>query len=121
MAGDFALIVRARLIHATVAALVTAFAFAGCGAPEGSADPEPSAGQSPPAPKNADRLLSELRVAEREQPDTYDRDAFGSAWADSDGNGCNQRDDVLLRDVLPGTVTVADQDACDHDVLAGTS
>ena len=98
-----------------------ALALGGCaGADTDAADPEPSAGQSPPAPKNADRLLSELRVAEREQSDTYDRDAFGSAWADSDGNGCNQRDDVLLRDVLPGTVTVADQDACDHDVLAGS-
>lgn len=50
----------------------------------------------------------------------YDRDAFGTAWADVDGNGCNQRDDVLLRDAVPDTVTVAPQGGCDHDVLAGT-
>jgi hypothetical protein len=50
----------------------------------------------------------------------YDRDAYGEAWADTDGNGCNQRDDVLLRDVVTGTVTVATQDGCDHDVLAGS-
>lgn len=68
----------------------------------------------------ARRLLAELRVADRLQPDTYDRDAFGSAWSDTDGNGCNQRDDVLLRDAVPGTTTVADQGGCAHDVLAGT-
>jgi len=50
----------------------------------------------------------------------YARDAFGAAWADVDGNHCNQRDDVLLRDAVPGTVRVQRQGACDHDVLAGT-
>lgn len=48
------------------------------------------------------------------------RDAFGPAWPDVDGNGCNQRDDVLLRDALPGTIRIQRQGACDHDVLAGT-
>lgn len=52
--------------------------------------------------------------------DGYSRDAFGSAWQDIDGNGCNQRDDVLLRDAVPGTVRVRAQGSCDHDVLAGT-
>ena len=50
----------------------------------------------------------------------YERSAFGSAWADVDGNGCNQRDDVLLRDARPGTTVVQQQGRCDHDVLAGT-
>jgi Protein of unknown function (DUF1524) len=50
----------------------------------------------------------------------YDRDAFGSDWVDTDDNGCNQRDDVLLRDAVPGTTRVQQQGACDHDVLAGT-
>lgn len=49
----------------------------------------------------------------------YSRDAFGSSWSDVDGNGCNQRDDVLLRDALPETAVVAPQGQCDHDVLAG--
>jgi hypothetical protein len=49
----------------------------------------------------------------------YERDAFGEAWADIDGNGCNQRDDVLLRDARRGTVRVQRQGSCDHDVLAG--
>lgn len=101
--------------------LLAAFALTGCAGSDNDADdPEPSPAPSPRAPTNARRLLTELRVAERLQPYTYDRDAFGSPWSDTAGNGCNQRDDVLLRDVLPGTVTVAEHDACDHDVIAGT-
>lgn len=50
----------------------------------------------------------------------YVRDAFGSDWVDTDHDGCNQRDDVLLRDAVPGTTRVQQQGACDHDVLAGT-
>jgi hypothetical protein len=66
-------------------------------------------------------VLSGLAVAPRPRGTLgYDRDAFGTAWADVDGNGCNQRDDVLLRDAVPHTVTVGRQGACDHDVLAGT-
>lgn len=73
---------------------------------------------------SADRahdLLAGLAEVER-QPDvaSYDRGAFGDAWADTDGNGCNQRDDVLLRDAEPGSTRTQQQDRCPHDVLAGT-
>lgn len=64
--------------------------------------------------------LRALEVGPRRPPVGYDRDAFGTAWSDTDGNGCNQRDDVLLRDAVPGTVHDAQQGSCDHDVLAGT-
>jgi hypothetical protein len=64
--------------------------------------------------------LRALRVAPRRPPVGYSRDAFGTAWLDTDGNGCNQRDDVLLRDAAPGTARYARQGGCDHDVLAGT-
>jgi hypothetical protein len=65
--------------------------------------------------------LARLVVRPRPQgTEGYDRDAFGSDWIDTDGDGCNQRDDVLLRDAVPGTTTVAQQGSCDHDVLAGT-
>jgi len=50
----------------------------------------------------------------------YRREFFGHSWHDVDGNGCNQRDDVLLRDALPGTVRSVRQGGCSHDVLAGT-
>lgn len=69
----------------------------------------------------AEQQLAELPVTGRGGAGpAYHRDAFGTAWADTDHNGCNQRDDVLLRDAVPGTVTVGRQGACDHDVLAGT-
>lgn len=66
------------------------------------------------------QLLRRLRIVDRVRPDTYVRDAFGPPWSDTDSNGCNQRDDVLYRDVLAGTVRLAQQGRCDHDVLAGT-
>jgi hypothetical protein len=50
----------------------------------------------------------------------YARSAFGNNWIDTDRNGCDQRDDVLLRDGSPGTVMVVSQGACDHDVVAGS-
>jgi len=65
--------------------------------------------------------LAALKVSERVNPRaTYERDAFGSGWLDTDGNGCNQRDDVLLRDAVPGTLRTGWQGRCNHDVLAGT-
>ena len=71
---------------------------------------QPSAG--PGALPRALRLLSQLKVVDRVPPDTYDRDAFGSDWADTDGNGCNQRDDVRLRDAVAGTATTTAQGSC---------
>lgn len=73
----------------------------------------------PPSPAAARQQLSRLRVAPAVAV-PYARRAYGSAWADVDGNGCNQRDDVLLRDVRPRTVRTARQGGCSHDVLAGT-
>jgi hypothetical protein len=69
----------------------------------------------------ASTLLAAL--PRRARPDRfagYSRDAFGPAWKDIDDNGCNQRDDVLLRDAVPGSTQVQQQGACAHDVLAGT-
>lgn len=87
-------------------------------ADHGLRDDPPATG--PRALEDARRRLADLRRGDRAHPDDYDRDAFGTAWADIDGNGCNQRDDVLLRDAVPGTARVAEQGRCDHDVLAGT-
>lgn len=73
-------------------------------------------------PAQARTQLAGLRVTERKParvPD-YARKAFGTAWKDVDRNGCNQRDDVLLRDAVPGTTQVQQQGRCPHDVLAGT-
>lgn len=66
--------------------------------------------------------LAGLAVVPRPRFDgDYSRSAFGDAWTDTDGNGCNQRDDVLLRDLVPSLPhRVGRQRGCDHDVLAGT-
>lgn len=73
----------------------------------------------PLAPAPAQEQLGALRVEPRPSAaEDYRREAFGYSWADIDGNGCNQRDDVLLRDAVEADVQ--QQDACDHDVVAGT-
>lgn len=79
---------------------------------------EPSAGPVDVPAARGD--LADLATVAR-RPDglvAYARTSFGGSWADSDGNGCNQRDDVLLRDAVE--VRTRPQGRCDHDVLAGT-
>jgi hypothetical protein len=58
------------------------------------------------APAAAQAALGSLRVADKGSLAGYERDCehgagcvFGPAWADVDANGCDQRDDVLHRDL----------------------
>lgn len=44
--------------------------------------------------------LSELTVRDSRNAPTYDREQFGPAWSDEDGNGCDTRNDVLGRDLV---------------------
>lgn len=74
----------------------------------------------PTAAATAHQMLAELVVAERQDVVGYERDLFGDRWADIDGNGCDQRDDVLLRDAAAGTVVTRAAAGCEHDVLSGT-
>lgn len=85
-----------------------------------SVTPSPTPDPVDAVPRRTRRQLRGLTVTDRVTPRTYSRDAFGTSWADVDGNGCNQRDDVLLRDAVPGTTRVQQQGRCPHDVLAGT-
>ena len=79
---------------------------------EGPAEPTlTSVGQRdvPPGtldPAAASAALVDLRVAEKAASEGYERDCgegegcvFGPAWADVDRNGCDQRNDVLHRDL----------------------
>jgi len=43
--------------------------------------------------------LAQLEVAPPGSSSGYQRNRFGPAWADVDGNGCGTRDDVLHRDL----------------------
>jgi Protein of unknown function (DUF1524) len=73
-----------------VAAMVT-----GCGAIEVRFDPPPA-----PLPTgDAATALSTLPVKGRAPRTGYDRDQFGQSWRDIDRNGCDQRNDVLARDL----------------------
>jgi hypothetical protein len=96
--------------------------LAACSATTATPAPTPGPRASPSTvPTDAALALAGLAVTARPRPpQDYDRDAFGTRWADLDGNGCNQRDDVLLRDAASGTVRTARQGRCDHDVLAGS-
>lgn len=68
-----------------------------------------------PARENEDQsasdvltVLNSLAVKGRAPKTGYDREMFGPAWADVDRNGCDTRNDILLRDMQdvifkPGT------------------
>lgn len=49
-------------------------------------------------------VLAELEVKGRAPKTGYDRDEFGSGWADTDNNSCSTRDDILRRDLRSVTV-----------------
>lgn len=56
--------------------------------------------------------IAALTVKGRAPKTGYSRERFGPAWSDTDGNGCDQRDDVLRRDLTHKTY-----DGC--EVLSG--
>lgn len=60
--------------------------------------------------------LDTLTVADAGTSAGYDRDRFGSAWADVDDNGCDTRNDILARDLTD----LAYDGASDCVVLTGT-
>lgn len=51
----------------------------------------------------AQRLLPEIPIKGRAPKTGYDREKFGQRWADVDRNGCDQRNDVLTRDLTDRT------------------
>lgn len=65
------------------------------------------AGAAPAAGLAAEQLEL-LPITEYRPSTAYAREAFGQRWADTDRNGCDQRNDVLRRDlretvIKPGT------------------
>ena len=53
--------------------------------------------------------LDGLDVRGRAPRTGYERELFGEAWADVDGNGCDTRNDVLARDLTRTTVRPGSQ------------
>lgn len=87
-------------------------------APPPAAVSTPSPAPTSPAPAEAPGTLATLAaslpvIGETAPIPDYRRDSFGERWADIDGNGCDQRQDVLTRDLTDIT-----RDRC--TVLTGT-
>lgn len=59
-------------------------------------------------------MLEDLPVADKIEG-VYDRSAFGSAWKDVDGNGCDTRNDILARDLT----NIVYQDGSDCVIESG--
>ncbi|RSN71667.1 HNH endonuclease family protein [Actinomadura sp. WAC 06369] len=87
---------------APAAALALAAALlTGCSADvgiSGAGTPAP-AGEATGSAAEARGALADLRVAPEGDGDGYEREAFGTRWKDTDRNGCDQRNDVLARDL----------------------
>ncbi|MCQ2000706.1 GmrSD restriction endonuclease domain-containing protein [Arthrobacter zhaoxinii] len=79
--------------------------------PVTASEPEPQPEAAAPAPAAVGTALAQLDtipIKGRAPKTGYDRDQFGPAWKDVDRNGCDQRNDLLLRDLesisfKPGT------------------
>ncbi|MBO2452249.1 HNH endonuclease [Actinomadura barringtoniae] len=65
-----------------------------------SSSPEPPSHGRQNA-SGARKDLSGLRIASEGSGSGYARDKFGQRWKDTDHNGCDQRNDVLARDMKP--------------------
>jgi hypothetical protein len=52
----------------------------------------------------AAELLATLPIKGRAPKTGYDRTQFGQAWADADHNGCDTRNDILVRDLTATTL-----------------
>ncbi|MFP3460075.1 HNH endonuclease family protein [Arthrobacter globiformis] len=98
-------------------ALLLAGSLAGCEAAAQAleaAESAPGTDTASPGPAGANdaayatALLEHLPVKGRAPKTGYTREAFGPAWADTDHNGCDTRNDILARDLTnetfkPGT------------------
>ncbi|MEV0221225.1 HNH endonuclease family protein [Streptomyces sp. NPDC050704] len=79
---------------------VLLLAVTGCTAETtGSAGPSARPGETAGTGGAALTAVDSLTVKGRAPKTGYDRDKFGSPWADTDSNGCDTRDDILKRDL----------------------
>ncbi|WP_223775065.1 HNH endonuclease family protein [Streptomyces sp. 135] len=94
----------ALLALAAVPALLT-----GCGLGTGDTGEGGATGAGAKA-GSALAAVDTLTVKGRAPKTGYDRGRFGSAWADTDSNGCPTRDDILKRDLTDVTYQRSGQD-----------
>jgi hypothetical protein len=109
-----------RRIGAALAACALLGTTAGCAELADLAESLPSttagSGGAAAAPTGAAAdALATLPVKGRAPKTGYDREQFGQRWKDVDRNGCDQRNDVLARDMVDETF----RDGSDCVVLTG--
>jgi hypothetical protein len=97
----------AILVAAGIGALVIMRATA----PATTSPPPPS---TPVVSAPATTELATLIVDDRPPPPGYKRELFGPAWADVDHNGCDQRQDTIMRDT--GATRTVRNGACYADM-----
>ncbi|QTD98996.1 HNH endonuclease family protein [Streptomyces cyanogenus] len=85
---------RLRVGAATAVAVLVAVAGCKDGKNDGSSGPERTGGGGP-----ALAAAGSLTVKGRAPKTGYSRARFGAAWADTDTNSCDTRDDILKRDL----------------------
>ncbi len=107
-------------IGALLLAIVMAFAVAGCTVTNGTTSAQSAAKSTKASAKDdkskddkskdvaapsgsALKELDSIPVKGRAPETGYSRDEFGPAWADTDHNGCDQRNDILRRDLTDET------------------
>lgn len=67
--------------------------------------------------ESAKAALAQIPVKGRAPKTGYTREQFGQAWADTDRNGCDTRNDILARDLVAPTFKPGTRDCT---VLSGT-
>jgi hypothetical protein len=93
-----------RFLSAVGAATLSATLLSGCASLAAvGADPGPTPAVSGPAVDTALAALATLPVRGRAPMTGYSRDAYGPAWLDANRNGCDERNDVLGRDLTATT------------------
>jgi hypothetical protein len=102
------------------AAVLAVLPLGGCGL----ADTVPPPPVPAPVGGDAAAVLAALPVRGRAPATGYSRDRFGERWRDVDRNGCDQRNDVLARDLVddvfrPGTRDCVVTTGTLHDPYSG--
>jgi hypothetical protein len=115
----------ALLIGAVALASVTGCTVAGAAQPgeqgaSSASEPAPASGSGSAGsarPGSALKALDKIQVKGRAPNTGYSRAKFGPAWKDTDHNGCDQRNDILHRDLTNETFRAGTHDCV---VVSGT-
>ncbi|MGW2629964.1 HNH endonuclease family protein [Streptomyces chattanoogensis] len=94
-----ALRARRPLTAAAATALAALLTLTGCTPDQTRPGRGADTTAGPAARGSALQAVAALDVKGRAPRTGYARARFGSAWADTDGNGCGTRDDILRRDL----------------------